>query len=226
MWENNKFQNKTSLSERVLLDDLKYKQWRCLKQKQARKEEYKRITKVCRDKIRKVKTLKLKIASLYWARRTNCKGEIWGCWCIRDNTVWVIWKNLKYSGPFPPFLSQPEPSPWFLQVSEQFKKEPVLCEQARNCFIWTYSYSWEWPKGAGKVGCCSCLLGCCDSKTTVYYLWKIMMNGKSKQYSHVQEWQKIGSGMQSAAGLPQSLQRLWCMILSWNSFLNSNRTRR
>lgn len=26
------------------------------------------------------------------------------------------------------------------------------------------------------------------------------MNGKSKQYSHVQEWQKIGSGMLSGAG--------------------------
>lgn len=102
--------------------------------------------------------------------------------------------------PCSPFLSQAEPSPWSLQVPEEFGKEPVLCEQARNCFIWTYSYSWDWPKGAGKVGCWNCLPGCCDSKAAVYCLLKIMMNGKSKQCSRVQEWQKIGSGMLSGAG--------------------------
>lgn len=226
MWENKKFQNKTSVPERALLDELKYKQWKCLKQrqKQATKKEYKRITKVLRDKIRKVKSLKLEKASLYRARRTNCKGEIWGCWGIRENTLWVIRKKPKYSWPCSPFLSQAEPSPWSLQVSEEFGKEPVLCEQARNRFIWTYSRSWDWLKGAGKVGRCICLPGCCDSKAAVYCLWKIMMNGKSKQYTSVQEWQKMDLEHYQVLAFTSDLAK----IMVHNPLLEpiSNRTRR
>lgn len=197
------------------------------KQNQATKEKYERIAKVLKDKIKKVKTqIKLKIAALNWAIGTSCKGKMWGCRCIGDNTVWITWKRLKYSGPFLPCSSQAEPPPWPLQVSEQFGKGPALGEQVRNYFIWTYSYPWDWPKGADKVGCWSCLVGCCDCRAPVYCLWKIVMNGKSKNYSHVQEWQKRGSGTLSAAGSPQSLQRPVCMIFSWNPFLNSNRTRR
>lgn len=156
----------------------------------------------------------------------GCKGKMWGCWCMKDNTARIMWKRLKYSGPFSPCLSQAEPSPWSLQVPEQFGEEPALGEQVGNYFSWTYSYSWDWPKGAEKIGCCSWLAGCCDCKAPVYCLWKIVMNGKSKHYSHIQEWQKRGSGTLSAAGSPQFLWRSWCMIFSWNPFLNSNRTRR
>lgn len=182
----------------------------CSKQEQtqARKEEYKRIAETLRGKIRKIKTqVKLKTISLNWALRMNCKWKMWGWWCMRGNTAWIVWKRLKYSGPFLPSSSQAEHSPWCLHVPEEFEKEPVLGEQVRSYFVWTHSSSWDWLKGAEKAGCCSCLASCCDCKAPVYCLWKIMMNRKSKHYSHIQEWQKRGSGMLSVAASPQSLQR-------------------
>ena len=121
---------------------------------------------------------------------------------------------------FSPCSLQTEPPPWPLQVSEQFGKEPALGEQVRNYFTWTCSYLWDWAKVLKKLAALIALLA------AVYCLWKIVMNGKSEHYSHIQGWQKWGSGTLSVAGSPQFLQKTMCVIFSWNPFLNSNRTSR